>query len=489
MALVALHLREKMKNELRNAYFIRFPSLAVPACLLLTLLFVTSAACQTGDPILIAQPIAHPYDNSLTSAGSFYQSNKWLVWGGLAGFAGLTLIIVWLLADIRRHLHAEARLVESENRFRSLSEDALIGIYIIQDSFFRYVNPKMAEIFGYRVEELVDKIAPRLLVLEEDWPKVQDNLQKRLTDEQHSIHYEFRGVRKDKETVYIEVFGSRTVIRGRPAVIGTLLDITDRKLSEDAMQALNAELELRVSEEVEKNLQKDRMLLHNARVAALGELLSNIAHQWRQPLNNIGLLIQGALFECQKGEPDRESVTACATKAMEKINYLSEIINTFQSFFAPEGERAEFDPYVMIEKAVALVAASYEQSGITLRIVNHGTVPVSGFALEFSQVILNLLNNAKDVLVERGTAGPAVFIECHCEDDSRNIIKIRDNAGGIPEVILDTIFDPYFTTKFKSQGTGLGLYMSKMIIENIMGGKLLVHNIPDGAEFSIELPV
>lgn len=471
-----------MKREQQNVGCQRFSSMVLLFCLLSTLLLATKASCQTGDH----SHIVHSYGNGLASNG-FSQYDMWLVGGGIAGFAGLILIIVLLLVSIRSLLHAEARLVESEDKFRSLSEDALVGIYIIQDSFFRYANPKMAEIFQYTVEELVDKTDPRVLVFEEDWPLVRGNLQKRLTDEQRSIHYEFRGLRKDKEIVFLEVFGSRTVIQGKPAVIGTLLDITDRKRWEGELRALNAGLEQRVAEEVEKNLQKDRILFHNARLAAMGELLSNIAHQWRQPLNNVALLVQGILLECQHGEPSRESLTALVTEAMAKISYLSKIINAFQSFFTPEGEREEFDPAVMVEKAVALMANSYEQNGITLRVVNRGTVMMSGYALEFSQVVLNILNNAQDLLVERGIAEPAVSIECHWED-GRNVIKISDNAGGIPQALMDKVFDPYFTTKFKSQGTGLGLYMSKMIIENNMGGTLSVRNTPEGAEFTIDLP-
>lgn len=458
--------------------------MVLPFCLLSMLLLPAATSCQTVDHV----PSSHSCGTGVTSTGFFPQYDMWLVWGGMAGFAALTLIIVLLLVTIKKHLHAKARLVESEDKFRSLSEDALVGIYIIQDSLFRYVNPKMAEIFGYTVEELVDKTAPRLLVLEEDWPLVRDNLQKRLTGEQRSIRYQFRGVRKNKEIVFLEVFGSRTVIQGRPAVIGTFLDITERKRWEEELQALNAGLEQRVAEEVEKNLQKDRILFHNARLAAMGELLSDIAHQWRQPLNSLALLVQSTLLECRQGEPNRESLTSFVTEAMEKIQYLSKIINAFQSFFTPESEREEFDPAAMVEKAVALMANSYERNGITLRVVNRGTVTMSGFALEFSQVVLNILNNAQDLLVERGIAEPAVSIECYRED-GRNVVKIRDNAGGIPQALMDKVFDPYFTTKFKSQGTGLGLYMSKMIIENNMGGKLSVRNTPEGAEFTIELPV
>jgi C4-dicarboxylate-specific signal transduction histidine kinase len=272
-------------------------------------------------------------------------------------------------------------------------------------------------------------------------------------------------------------------------------EIAERKEIEEALEvkrgqleSLNAELEQRIAEELEKNLQKDRILFHNARLAALGELLNNIAHQWRQPLNSIALLIQGSFLEFKEGKLDQESFSSYANRCMEILTYMSNTINEFQSFFRPAGDSGEFDPYAMVEKSLSLVRTGYEQDGIALRVVNHGTLPMTGFAIEFSQVILNLLNNARDVFIERGTPEPAIDIRCYCVD-GRNVITIGDNAGGIPEDIVDKIFDPYFTTKFKSQGTGIGLYMSKMIIEKNMGGRLSVRSTSEGAEFSIELPV
>jgi C4-dicarboxylate-specific signal transduction histidine kinase len=271
-------------------------------------------------------------------------------------------------------------------------------------------------------------------------------------------------------------------------------EVAERKVAEEALavkqgqlQALNAELGCRVAEEVEKNLEKDRLLFHNARLAAMGELLNNIAHQWRQPLNSIALLIQGMVVEVKKGEMDQESLLSGASTCLEKVRYLSKTINLFQSFFTPEEERREFDPAEIVEKAVSLVRASYEESGIRLEANNRGSRPVTGFAIELSQVILNLLNNAKDVLIERQIPQPAVTVECSVEE-GRNVITVGDNAGGIPTEVIEKIFDPYFTTKFKSQGTGIGLYMSKMIIEKNMGGTLTVRNSGDGALFCIELP-
>lgn len=138
----------------------------------------------------------------------------------------------------------------------------------------------MVEIFGYEAEELVDKIDPRDLVLEEDWPTVRDNLRKRLSNEQRAIHYEFRGVRKDKRIVYVEVFGSRTVIQGKPAVLGTLLDITERKRGEEEIRRLNEELQQKIVQLQEAQEE----LVRKEKLAILGQLSGSIGHELRNPL-------------------------------------------------------------------------------------------------------------------------------------------------------------------------------------------------------------
>ena len=142
----------------------------------------------------------------------------------------------WSATGIVRDITARRQMLnalqESENKFRNLAEKSLVGVYLIQDEIFKYANPMLAEIFGYVVDELTDKKGPVDLVLPEDWPVVRENLRKRLSGETESIHYEFRGIKKNGEIIYVDVYGSETVYQGRPAVVGTLLDITERKRAE-----------------------------------------------------------------------------------------------------------------------------------------------------------------------------------------------------------------------------------------------------------------
>lgn len=264
-------------------------------------------------------------------------------------------------------------------------------------------------------------------------------------------------------------------------------EVAVRTQAQEALAALNESLEQRVAEEVEKNRQKDRILFQNARLSAMAELLNNIGHQWRQPLNSIALLLQGFVMEAKEGRLDRESVQECVDRCMKNISYLSSTINLFQSLFALEGEPRAFDPSEMVERALSLVRASYQQGGINVKFVNRGCIPMTGFGGAFSQAVLSILINAKEVLVERGVPEPCIEILCD-SGEGRNMITIGDNAGGIREDALDKVFDPYFTTKFQARGTGLGLYIAKMIIEQNMHGTLSVRNAPKGAEFLIELP-
>lgn len=157
---------------------------------------------------------------------------------------GKVVKAVHLSRDITERRQLEGALLESENKFRGLTERALVGIYIVQDSVFRYLNPKFVEIFGYEREELIGRMGPRDLTRDEDWSRVEENLRKRLNGESESIHYEFGGVTKEKKIIDLEVYGTRAMYQGKPAVIGTLLDISERKRSERALAEQTLKLEL-----------------------------------------------------------------------------------------------------------------------------------------------------------------------------------------------------------------------------------------------------
>jgi diguanylate cyclase (GGDEF)-like protein/PAS domain S-box-containing protein len=156
---------------------------------------------------------------------------------------GKVVKVVHVARNSTERKRMEAALLESENKFRSLTEQALVGIYIIQDSVFRYLNPKFAEMFGYELPELIDRMGPKDLTCPEDWPTVEENLRRRVDREVDSIHYEFKGVTKEREIIDLEVYGSRAVFAGKPAVIGTMLDITERKRAERAIAEHSRELE------------------------------------------------------------------------------------------------------------------------------------------------------------------------------------------------------------------------------------------------------
>ena len=249
------------------------------------------------------------------------------------------------------------------------------------------------------------------------------------------------------------------------------------------------ELEMETAERIramEELRIKDQMLIQQSRMAAMGEMLGNIAHQWRQPLNVLGLTLQQLGLCCEAGKLSKELLDNSIDKAMGIIFHLSQTINDFRNFSAQDKEKSLFKVNQVIAKTISLVEESFREQHIVIDVSAAGEPEINGYPNEFCQVILNILMNARDALLERGANEARVTLRSWAED-GRVMVTIVDNAGGIPEDIIARIFDAYFTTKELGKGTGIGLFMSKTIIEKNMGGRLTASNLERGAEFRIEV--
>jgi signal transduction histidine kinase len=250
---------------------------------------------------------------------------------------------------------------------------------------------------------------------------------------------------------------------------------------------LNETLEKRVLEEKLKQKEQEQILIQQTRLAAMGEMIGNIAHQWRQPLNALGLVFQNLKFSYEIGELNDEVINRTVGKANILTNSMSKTIDDFRNFFRPNKEKEYFDINKGVLNAIDLVESTFEHHNIKLeKNFEEKKVEVLGFPNEFSQVILNIISNAKDALVENKIENPIVKIETKIQDEFV-YVSIKDNAFGIKDEIINKIFEPYFTTKHEVQGTGIGLYMSKIIIEKNMNGQIIVENTHEGANFIIKL--
>ncbi|HEY4743964.1 MAG TPA: GAF domain-containing protein, partial [Desulfuromonadaceae bacterium] len=237
---------------------------------------------------------------------------------------------------------------------------------------------------------------------------------------------------------------------------------------------------------VEALREKEQLLLQQSRLAAMGEMINNIAHQWRQPLNVLGLLIQQMRLFYDMGSFNSDYLDTSVTKSMGLINHMSQTIDDFRNFFKPDKEKVEFTLHEVVARTLSLVEDGFKSQQIRIDFQANANPAVRGFPNEYSQALLNILMNARDALLDSRPDEARVTVTI-AKEGKRAVVTVADNAGGIAEEVMDRIFEPYFTTKGPDRGTGVGLFMSKTIVEKNMGGKLTAYNTAEGAEFRIEL--
>jgi len=316
----------------------------------------------------------------------------------------------------------------------------------------------------------------------------------------------FLDISKDKKafisTVRDSIFTSIILFILAAIVVNYFFNYLIKKIDkkEEELKSINRNLEKMVEKEIDHRLKvqkkadeekskNEQLLMQQSKLAMLGEMIGNIAHQWRQPLMQLSAIIMYLDAYNEKGKLTPEKFTKKIKDGNSIIDFMSKTIEDFRNYYKPEKQKEKFLLKDSIDNALFIVNSSLKTSNIEV-VTNYcnKNIELESFKNEFSQALLNIITNAKDILILKSIKNAKIFIDVK-EENNNVIISIEDNAGGIENKILEKVFDPYFTTKHKSQGTGIGLYMTKMIIESNMNGDIKVKNSTNGARFIITLKV
>ncbi|MBF0537906.1 MAG: PAS domain S-box protein [Nitrospirae bacterium] len=365
------------------------------------------------------------------------------------------------------------RLQDSEQRFRNVVEaagDAIVSIDS-QDRITTW-NRSAQAMFGYTEQEALN--SPVTIIIPQQYHDAHIEgllLVNKTGISRHSGKVlDLTALRKDGSEFPIELSLTRWNIGERLYFTAIIRDVTRRKQIEE---------ELRV---------QHHLVIEQSRQLAISELMISIAHHWRQPLSAIGAIIQNVEDAFDYKELDEEFFHSSVKDIVRELIYLSKTIDNFSSFYRRDKEKIVFRVHECIEKTLSLLRDYFRSKYITVAVDVEEDLELEGYFNEFSRVIFNIINNIKDIFEERNINNGHINIRAYRNiNNGRVMISIADNGGGMREDIKSRVFDPYFTTKHKSRGVGLGLYMARVMIEKNLNGSIVAQNTDNGAEFIIEI--
>lgn len=450
----------------------------------------------------------------------------WLLGIGVVGLGGRRLSRSALAQhQVETELHQQALQMEEEigerQKFQEALQESRAHLQVVADNAsnweywrlpddcFLYISPSTEGLTGYGVEEFRENRELLFNIVHPDDRELFRQHTHEVDAAGQIQPIELRIVRKDGEVRWIghvcrQVFTPEGLSWGWRASNQDITriklmehelyeqtkyleeEVAEREAAQEELELLNHSLEAHVDAAVSDLRRKDQVLIQQSRLAAMGEMINNIAHQWRQPLNNIGLIVQNLQFSFNTGTLSQEEMESEIGKAMTVIMHMSRTIDDFRNFFREDKEQQNFIVNKVVSRTLEFVSAALQNRNILVEVVADLEVSTTGYQNEYAQVLLNIISNASEAAVERRVTAPRLWIRITLEN-GRSVVSIRDNCGGVPDDVMPKIFDPYFTTREPDRGTGIGLYMSKVIIEQNMGGLLTARNVEGGAEFTVEV--
>lgn len=396
-----------------------------------------------------------------TSGSPFFDEN-----GNLLGYRGID-------RDITDREHAQQSLLESEEIFRSITSSAQDAIVMMNfDGKISYWNESAERMFGYSVKEVIGKTLHSLLApkrfLQAHY-KGFEHFKKTGEGPAVGKTLELYALRKDGSEFPIELSLSKTVIKNKYNAIGFVRDISERKKMQDDIRL------------------KDEMMIAQSKQTAMSDMIAMLAHQWRQPISVISMAINNlqASIELEE-EITPELLREHIEILHQQVTELDKTISNFRDFFKPQEDEEETTVKEILTSVINIIGKSLENNDIKLNIEYKNNISFFINKSSLVQVLLNILGNAKHILVDKKIENPTINLHIYSTDES-TVLSICDNGGGIQDSIIDKLAHPYFTTKNEFNGKGLGLYISRTIVEKHLFGTLTWHNEKDGACFVITL--